>query len=594
MNSKILAYHQLLVQKNNFSVFLIFLVLCGNTCQESYAGFFPAEHWNTLLESEGTGGGPDFNLTFHNNEVGFPSKCEGLAGGRLYLEHENKIILCYLNNSSSNSFKPFPGVRVHNVDILASSLDGEDIGEVLSKLGLDTAAIHTLNISDSEIFGSSLGSEYLSNLKILDLRGNGLSILNQPSIDSLQKIYLSDNGWNCVQPGTGVGKWSISSLDFGWNMSWLLEKKYQDIWVDRNLTKCRSSNSRRVRWYDLEDANNLIIDFIQFTKKTLSACPPGCDCELAQPLADVEDSPSHQIQYRVSVLCSYLKLQDLPPIIPDKTCYLDASNNNITSLFGLRGLNSAYKYLTKLNVANNTIQSMEGLRDSWILQNSPTELDLTLNQMALFDTTILEPIMNQHSTKMTKVEYGLNFLFSDNPWQCGCDRIQHIQEFLAKYHFLLKDADSMMCSGSVSILDFNYKEECKKETIDFWGLLVVVEILMLLGVVGKLWYDCIVYRQTGHLPWVARHLCGKNVLCLPGISRFSWKRWFGPLPGASWSRGAWLPSRVGADAPPGGLGGKRGSSGYMTGSGASSHAAVIIQQEHLNHLLPPESTIEFV
>ena len=38
-------------------------------------------------------------------------------------------------------------MQVHNVDILASSLEGEDIGEVLSKLGLDTAAIHTLNIS---------------------------------------------------------------------------------------------------------------------------------------------------------------------------------------------------------------------------------------------------------------------------------------------------------------------------------------------------------------------------------------------------------------------------------------------------------------
>ena len=26
-----------------------------------------------------------------------------------------------------------------------------------------------------------------------------------------------------------------------------------------------------------------------------------------------------------------------------------------------------------------------------------------------------------------KVEYGLNFLFSLNPWHCGCDRIQQLQ-----------------------------------------------------------------------------------------------------------------------------------------------------------------------
>ncbi|XP_023333126.1 protein singed wings 2 [Eurytemora carolleeae] len=105
---------------------------------------------------------------------------------------------------------------------------------------------------------------------------------------------------------------------------------------------------------------------------------------------------------------------------------------------------------------------MEGLRDSWLMKNSPTEVDLRENKMSLFDTTILENMMNEQSTKMTKVEEGFYFLFSKNPWRCGCKRIKHIQEFLAKYQFLLKDGDEMECSNlPVTVINFNYKTECE-------------------------------------------------------------------------------------------------------------------------------------
>jgi hypothetical protein len=44
---------------------------------------------------------------------------------------------------------------------------------------------------------------------------------------------------------------------------------------------------------------------------------------------------------------------------------------------------------------------------------------------------------------------------------------------------------------------------------------VVLELSLLVAVVVKLGWDIVVYRQSGRLPWVARHLCFWSV---PGIS----------------------------------------------------------------------------
>ena len=42
-----------------------------------------------------------------------------------------------------------------------------------------------------------------------------------------------------------------------------------------------------------------------------------------------------------------------------------------------------------------------------------------------------------------------------------------------------------------------------------------MEVLLLVAVVLKLGWDCVRYRRTGHLPWVARHMCWS----LPGTGR---------------------------------------------------------------------------
>ena len=48
--------------------------------------------------------------------------------------------------------------------------------------------------------------------------------------------------------------------------------------------------------------------------------------------------------------------------------------------------------------------------------------------------------------------------------------------------------------------------------------LVILEVCLLLAVLVKLSWDCVRYRRTGHLPWIARHMCWS----VPGISRSRW------------------------------------------------------------------------
>ena len=111
-----------------------------------------------------------------------------------------------------------------------------------------------------------------------------------------------------------------------------------------------------------------------------------------------------------------------------------------------------------------------------------------------------------------------NYFFAGNPWSCNCQNIKTIQEFLEKYSSLIMDTEHMYCSDCEStVLHLNYKEMCAKDH-DYMIWVIIVEAILLVMIMLKLSWDCVRYRRTGHLPWVARHLCGS----VPGISRGRW------------------------------------------------------------------------
>lgn len=640
MSSKILAFPQLLVQKSNVSLILLFLLLknvttSSKTGSGSGGGDLPRHRsdrgaLNAAADVAGDlprqrGGGGDSMLgssdgasrrdaLFINGEI-IPTAAAIEAAGRLaadladyivqtcqnpvpgsgqvsptvhYWAHQQKLVLCHINTKlRSKPHIPEVG-EVVGVEVLSSALGPVDLGTYLRSLGLPTNQILLLNITGSYVDGVKFHGKSLPNLQVLDLRGNNATVISIPESRTLTHIYLSGNEWPCIVPGSGVGEWSLSSFEFGRKMAWLVSSRMQNVWMDRDLTHCATIRTRK--WFQHhftkpssygsgggggqptspENIAHQLHDYLSFAKDSLASCPPGCDCELAKPLASdsiVKD------EFRVSVICSYLNLTHLPVTVPERTIFLDASSNEIRSLTPLQG--DSYRYLMKLNMWNNNLTSMEGLRNSWLLRNRPTEIDLRNNQLSQFDTSIWEPMLNEQSTRMTKVEEGLHFQFSDNPWSCHCETIKTVQDFLAKYQFLLQDADLMHCAEmrGASLHDVDYKLECAQEQEgDVMVWVVVFELSLLLAVLGKLGWDIVVYRQSGRLPWVARHLCFWSV---PGIStaRLGWRRW---------TVGSALPRETNIQRAT--SLGKASSSGYLTASANSSQGGQDLGRQKL--LLP--------
>ena len=157
-----------------------------------------------------------------------------------------------------------------------------------------------------------------------------------------------------------------------------------------------------------------------------------------------------------------------------------------------------------------------------------------------------------------------NYFFAGNPWSCNCQNIKTIQEFLEKYSSLIMDTEHMMCSDcECALLHLDYKEMCTKDH-DYMIWVILVEAILLVVIMLKFTWDCIRYRRTGHLPWVARHLCWS----VPGISR---GRWTPRLPGLCVQGEDEGEESEPVDQPDLIVG--KGSSGYLTCSGSSSHSS---------------------
>jgi len=406
----------------------------------------------------------------------------------------------------------------------------------------------TLRLRNCSISDTQFG-EGLDGLLVLDLRGNEVEAFKEPEIQMLESIYLSGNNWPCIDPAQEKKMRSKSSLRFGEEMSWLLEEDWDERWIDKKLTFCNLDD------HDKNVEEQLVLkhsveSFLQFTKKTSSTCPELCDCEVADET--IKFSQEHLSRYKVNVVCTDLGLTSLPQHLPPDTIFLNMANNQVASLDLLSDLYPDYKSIERLILSNNSLKSLEGLEKSWLQRTGPVLLDVRDNFIMQLDTSALEPMLSKAS-----INTESNYFFSGNPWSCNCQNIKTIQEFLEKYSSLIMDTEHMRCSDcECTLLHLDYKEMCTKDH-DYMIWVILVEAILLVVIMLKFTWDCIRYRRTGHLPWVARHLCWS----VPGISR---GRWTPCLPGIC-AQGEDEGENL--DQPDQGVG--KGSSGYLTCSGSS-------------------------
>ena len=168
------------------------------------------------------------------------------------------------------------------------------------------------------------------------------------------------------------------------------------------------------------------------------------------------------------------------------------------------------------------------------------------------DTSYLELMLSQAVADKEGV-----YFFAGNPWSCNCHNIQEIQEFLEKFSSIILDTEEMRCDEcDCSLLNLDYKEMCSTGG-DSMLWLIILEVSLLLLVLAKFSWDCVTYRRTGELPWLARHLC----CSLQGLPASNWCSRL-----TSWR---WRVRRTGETRSQQ----RRGSSGYMTCSGGSNNTA---------------------
>jgi len=402
---------------------------------------------------------------------------------------------------------------VTSVQIFSSFLNHESLdADFFLRNGVCPENIRKIIIRDSDLLNVTVGQN-IRKLKTLDIRQNHVDFFNQPQSSSIDTIFLSENFWPCVD----YTRFRDSSLELGVKMSWLLDPKWTSAWKDINDTFC----------YSFYKESQTLENFISFTKKTLAGCPKSCTCGVAdeQRKVSINDiiptvsTRRTKQEFKVNVFCTDLALTKMPLKLPPNTVFLNLENNQIRSLDAMSMLNPDYKHIQKLVLNNNSLTSLRGIETSWLHKNGPSLLDLRNNFITELDTITLEPMLYKTSSKHSLMWGEENiYYFADNPWSCNCHNIKTIQEFLNKYSNLIEDIEYMKCTEcDCALLYLDYKEMCAtRDSNMLW--LVILEVCLLLAVLVKLSWDCVRYRRTGHLPWIARHMCWS----VPGISRSRW------------------------------------------------------------------------
>jgi len=197
--------------------------------------------------------------------------------------------------------------------------------EFILSLGICQSSLRTIRLRNCSIIDTTFG-QGLEGLQVLDLRGNQVAAFRELEIITLESIYLSGNNWPCIDPSKEKRFRSKSSLQFGEDMSWLLEDYWTERWIDQNKTFCNLDG--HLQTDDNETGQkHLVHSFLLFTRKTSSTCPELCDCEVADET--IKFSLEDMSGYKVNVVCADLGLTSLPSHLPPDTIYLDMKNNQV-------------------------------------------------------------------------------------------------------------------------------------------------------------------------------------------------------------------------------------------------------------------------
>ncbi|CAK1556344.1 unnamed protein product [Leptosia nina] len=323
----------------------------------------------------------------------------------------------------------------------------------------------------------------MSHLRVLDLRGNVLRHLKAPTLrgpQNLEKVYLSDNKWDCSDGG----------------LDWLAMEDENSatrrIIVDYYQLVCHQQLYRGKPLHK-------VMDIIKMVRHT---CPKPCACAMTHVVTDRAGG----IIPLITVDCANKRLISPPTTLPPSATTLRLEGNKLNSIRPLVQ-EPQYRKLMDLYLDNNSIHAVKELEGS--------EWFTTFRVLSLRGNFLKQIPVYAFDKAFQANNNIMGVFLGQNPWRCDCHFIPRFQALLLKYKRIIRDLSDIRCSKSddktisqvqISTMPLGNvcsRPEVKSVPISSINIVNLVLSFLIFVIVGKFLYDWHHFRTTGKLPWIS-------------------------------------------------------------------------------------------
>ncbi|XP_060803188.1 protein singed wings 2 isoform X2 [Amyelois transitella] len=321
--------------------------------------------------------------------------------------------------------------------------------------------------------------ENMAELRILDLRGNGLRHIKSKLLRGplrLEQIYLSRNQWDCSDGGLD---WLAMERENGTFRQKIID--YYDLVCHQQLYRGKPLHK--------------VMDIIWTMKRT---CPDPCMCKMTHVVSDAAGN----VIPLITVDCANRGLREPPGSLPPSTTVLRLEGNKLNSIRNIIH-NPKYQKLVDLILDNNSISAVKELEGSeWF--NTFRVLSLRGNKLKQIPLYAFDQAF-QVNNNIMEVYLG------HNPWRCDCHFIPRFQSLLRKYKRVIRDLTDIRCSKSsdkstslISTMPLgNVCSDDVEMPISPINIVNLTLLLLIVLVVGRFLYDWRSFKATGKLPWLS-------------------------------------------------------------------------------------------
>ncbi|XP_057321539.1 protein halfway-like [Microplitis mediator] len=385
--------------------------------------------------------------------------------------------------------------NIYDLHIRNATIDILDVSEVKWK------NLKSLSITDGQI--NRVEGQFLNDTKIscLNLSNNALTDIENNFMSQLNYLKHLDLSYNNITHLPALNE-KLHTLDIsGINTiscteiaSTIDTNKNYSRWlsfIHRNKSVC-SAYSNYV-WFN--ETEQLSLEELRNIGNLLSKCPRGenwhCKCNFNRMVLF-----ANNVSVRtVDVDCSNNNLTELPKELPPYTVTLTVTNNRIEKLDEII-TNPSYHYLQNLYADYNEISSINILEGS---KFANTFYSLSLRFNKLIPTYILVPKQYNDSDEVNSfIKLGGNEVF------CDCYAARYLKDWLL---LNVIDDDQVYCKNCLDrVVDLNVKQMCKfnNDLTDYIYCIITIEVILLVTVLTKFFFDYWYYKKEGKLPWFSK------------------------------------------------------------------------------------------